>query len=141
MRHTDQEPLSFEVYVGSFDGPSYGAWWDGRRLTYESFDPAYEHRLELRVSPSRAQWRRFWQSVAEIGVWAWAKRYEPGKRFEPSGVVRDGTHWSLTLAYSAREVQSSGDNAGPGAVDLDESRDFARFCRAVSRLLGGCEFG
>ena len=91
-------------------------------------------------SPSRAPGRRFCESMDEIGVWGWGARYEPGKRFEPVSVVRDGTHWSLTLACAGRQVESSGDTAGPQSRDLDESRDFGRFCEAISRLLGSREF-
>jgi hypothetical protein len=136
----DEAPLAFEVYIGCFSGPSYGVWWDGSKLVYESFEPGYEKRRQLLLSPSRAQWRRFWQSMDEIGVWGWGARYEPGKRFEPVSVVRDGTHWSLTLACAGRQVESSGDTAGPQSRDLDESRDFGRFCEAISRLLGSREF-
>jgi hypothetical protein len=135
-----QEPLAFEVYLGSFGGPSYGVWWDGSRLVYESFEPAYDESQQVLLSPSRAQWERFWRSMNEIGVWQWAARYEPAERFEPLGVVRDGTHWSVTLAWAGGKVESSGDTAGPNSRDLDESRDFGRFCDAVSRLLGSREF-
>lgn len=136
----EHAPLAFEAYIGSFQGTSYGVWWDGGRLVYESFEPGYKRREQFLLSPSQAQWRRFWRSMDQIGVWEWLTRYEPGKRFEPEGVVRDGTHWSLTLAHEGRRVESSGDNAGPNDCDLDESRPFGRFCNAVARLLGDREF-
>ncbi len=140
MTARSELPLAFEVYIGSFSGTAYGVWWDGERLVYESFESGYEGRQQLALSPSQAQWRRFWRSMDQIGIWEWAKRYEPGERYEPESVVRDGTHWSLTLADAGRRVESSGDNAGPGARDLDESRVFDRFCEAVARLVGGREF-
>lgn len=140
-RPIDQNaPCSFEVYLGSFNGLSYGVSWDGTTLVYETFEPGYQMRQQLLLSPSHAQWRRFWQSMDELGVWEWADRYEPGVRFEPGSVVRDGTHWSLTLANADRAVESSGDNAGPDGRDLDESPAFAHFCEAVARLVGGREF-
>ena len=135
-----EAPRLLEVYLGSFTGPSYGVWLEGTMLVYESFEPGYRERQQLRLSPTGAQWRRFWQSIDQIGVWDWDERYEPGLRFEPGGVVRDGTHWSLTLARGDRVVESSGDNAGPGAFDLDESRAFTHFCAAVARLIGDREF-
>jgi len=140
-RRIDEDaPSSLEVYLGSFNGLSYGVCWEGRALVYESFEPGYQRRQQLLLSPSHAQWRRFWRSMDQIGVWEWADRYEPGARFEPGSVVRDGTHWSLTLAHADSAVESSGDNAGPDTRDLDESRVFARFCEAVTRLVGGREF-
>jgi len=136
----DDAPRVLEVYVGSFSGASYGVCWDGTTLVYESFEPGYRRRQQLLLAPSRAQWRRFWTSMEELGVWEWAERYEPGTRFEPTTVVRDGTHWSLTLAHGDRAVESSGDNAAPDGGDLDESPGFAHFCEAVMRLVGGREF-
>ena len=56
-------PRALEVYVGSFGGPSYGVWLDGGRLVYESFLPGYEERRQVVLSPSQAQWRRFWQTT------------------------------------------------------------------------------
>lgn len=73
-------------------------------------------------------------------MWEWAERYEPGERFEPAGVVRDGVHWSITLGHNGRSVQSSGDGAGPSARDLDDSAVFDAFTEAVSRLVGSRAF-
>jgi hypothetical protein len=133
-------PAEFGVYLGSFADTSYGVWWDGDQLVYESFGSGYQDREQLRLSPSEAQWRRFWGTMDEIGVWRWRARYEPGERFEPRAQTRDGTHWSLTFAYAGRRVESSGDGAGPDAVDLDESSPFAVLLEAVSRLIGGRPF-
>jgi hypothetical protein len=133
-------PAYLEIYLGSFNGPSYGLSWEGRTLVYESFEPGYRRREQVLLFPSHAQWRRFWRSMDRIGVWEWDEWYEPGVRFEPATVVRDGTYWSLTLAHAERAVQASGDNAAPGAGDLDESPVFARFCEAVARLAGGRDF-
>ena len=137
---TSSAPGEFEVYLGSFGDTAYGVWWDGDHLVYESFRTGYQDREQLRLSPSDAQWRRFWRTMDEIDVWRWSARYEAGARFEPQTQTRDGTHWSLTLAHAGRIVESSGDSAGPGAVDLDESVAFAAFLEAVSRLIGGRPF-
>jgi hypothetical protein len=137
----DVRPRALEVYVGNFGGLSYGVWWDGSRLVYESFLSGYEERRQLVVSPSEAQWRRFWRTIDRIDVWGWDSRYEPGVRFEPPEQVRDGTHWSLTLSHADRNVQSSGDSRGPGSADLDDSGLFGEFTEAVSRLVGGRPFG
>jgi hypothetical protein len=137
---SDEAPVEFEVYVGNFAGASYGVWWDGEQLVYESFDPGYQDRQQSRMAPSPAQWRRFWQTMDRIGIWTWKQHYEPGERYEPVDEIRDGTHWSITLAWHGRRIVSSGDGAGPDDVDLDESLGFGRFCEAVSRLTGGVDF-
>ena len=137
----ETRPRALEVYVGNFGGPSYGIWWDGSGLVYESFLPGYEERRQAFLVPSSAQWRRFWQTMDRIDVWAWNGRYEPAPRFEPPEQVRDGTHWSLTLACGDRSVQSSGDSRGPDSADLDDSGPFGELVGALSRLAGGHPFG
>lgn len=136
-----QGPRALEVYVGSFGGPSYGVWWEGSHLVYESFLSGYEERRQVVLVPSHAQWRRFWQTMDRIGVWVWDRRYEPSERFEPADQIRDGTHWSLTLARGDRSVQSSGDSRGPDSDDLDDSGPFGELTGAISRLAGGRPFG
>ena len=137
----EPRPRALEVYVGSFGGASYGVWWDGSRLVYESFLTGYEERRQVVVSPSEAQWRRFWRTMERIDVWGWGSRYEPAERLEPAEQIRDGTHWSLTLSCDDRSVQSSGDSRGPGSADLDNSGPFDELTEAVSRLVGGRPFG
>ena len=134
------EPAAFEVYLGGFRGPSYGAWWTGEDVVYESFERGYREIEQIRLSPSVEQWRRFWRAVDELAVWGWAPRYEPAGRYEPGTVVRDGVHWSLTLEHGGRRIESSGDSAGPGAADLDDSTSFVQFLDVLSRLLGGRAF-
>jgi hypothetical protein len=107
---------------------------------YESFVSGYEDRLQTFIAPSPAQWRHFWKTMDDIDIWGWEKRYEPGTRFEPAALVRDGTHWSLTLRREGRSVESGGDSAGPGGSDLEDSVRFDAFAEAVSRLTGGYAF-
>jgi hypothetical protein len=133
-------PTALEIYVGSFAEASYGLWWDEDHLIYESFLPAYDDRAQIVLTPSRAQWARFWKTIDEIGVWDWRNRYHAAERFEPPEEIRDGTHWSLTLSSGGRSVESCGDSAGPDATDLDDSRAFQLFVQAVSRLIGGHRF-
>jgi hypothetical protein len=137
----DPRPRAFEIYIGGFGGPSYGLWWDGEQLVYESFLSGYEERQQLFLTPSAAQWHRFWQTMDRIGLWSWRNRYGPGERFEPVGLIRDGMHWSLTVARADHSIESSGDSGGPGSADLDDSPQFASFAQAVSRLIGGRPFG
>jgi hypothetical protein len=141
LTKADSEPTALEIYVGNFAGASYGVWWDGARLVYESFVAGYNEREEIALQPSQAAWDRFWRTLESAGVWDWAKRYEPAARLERADEIRDGTHWSLTIAHGERAVESSGDSAGPGAPDLDVSRRFTALTEAVSRLAGGRPFG
>jgi hypothetical protein len=97
-------------------------------------------RRQVLLTPSTAQWRRFWRTMDSIGVWSWLGRYKPGERFEPLELVRNGTHWSLTLAHGDFRVESCGDSGGPDSVDLEESERFVAFLDAVSRLIGGRTF-
>ncbi len=137
---TEHLPELFEIFVGSSRGPSYGAWWDGRVVIYESFGAEFRDCEQLLLAPSSAQWQRFWRSMDDLGVWKWDDRYEPGERFEPQEVPGPAVHWSLGLAHCGRRASSSGDGAGPGSVDLDESLAFTAFLSAVTRLLSGQPF-
>ncbi len=127
-------PDVFEVYIGSFSSASYGLWWDGRQLVYESFVSGYEDRRQVYVMPSRAQWSRFWRTMDTIDVWGWTDR------FEPKELVRDGSHWSLSLQHGDRRVESAGGNSGPGSIDVEGNARFDTLAEAVSRLTGGYEF-
>ncbi len=133
-------PDVFEIFIGSSRRDSYGAWWDGGVVIYESFGPDFNSCEQLVLTPSRAQWERFWRSVDEIGVWQWETRYRQVARFEPDGLSGTATQWSVALAHEGRKASSSGNGAGPGSADLDESVDFAALLEAVSRLLGGRSF-
>jgi hypothetical protein len=137
--NTGVQPQVLEVYIGSFGSASYGLWWDGERLVYESFLSGYEERHESTIEPSDAQWARFWQTMDELEVWSWEGSYDPGARFRADNVIRDGTYWSLTLAHAGRTVESGGDSGGPGRTDMDETK-FDAFADAVSRLTGGYAF-
>jgi hypothetical protein len=129
-------PDVLEIYLGSFSSPSYGLWWDGKQLVYESFVSGYEDRRQVHLVPSGAQWSRFWRTMETIDVWSWNEGYEPGGRLEPKDLIRDGTHWSLSLQFGERRVESAGD----GATDAGSGARFDVFAEAVSRLTGGYQF-
>jgi hypothetical protein len=133
-------PEVFEIFIGSSRGDSYGAWWDGNAVIYESFGPDFGGCEQIVLTPTRAQWERFWRSVEEIGVWAWAERYRQDDRFEPDQSAGTAAQWSVALAHGARRASSSGSGAGPGSADLDDSDGFAALSAAISRLLGGRSF-
>jgi hypothetical protein len=129
-------PDVLEIYLGSFSSPSYGLWWDGKQLVYESFVSGYEDRRQVYLVPSGAQWSRFWRTMDTIDVWSWKESSEPGGRLEPKDLIREGTHWSLSLQFGDRRVESAGD----GATDSGSGERFDAFAEAVSRLTGGYQF-
>jgi hypothetical protein len=131
-------PDVLEIYLGSFSSPSFGLWWDGKQLVYESFVSGYEERRQVYLAPSRAQWSRFWRTMETIDVWSWSERYESGTRLEPEELIRDGSHWSLSLQVGDRRVESGGDSSGP--AEPGESAGLDAFAEAVSRLTGGYQF-
>lgn len=133
-------PDVLEVYIGGFSAASYGLWWDGKQLVYESFVSGYEDRRQVFLDPSRAQWTKFWRTMEEIDVWSWRNRYEGGERFDPRELVRGATHWSVSLQHDGRSVESAGDSSGPGASQDDESEQLEAFTEAISRLTGGYQF-
>ena len=128
------------MYIGGFSSTSYGLWWDGRQLVYETFVSGYEDRRQVFLEPSRAQWAKFWRTMDEIDVWSWRNRYETNGNFEAKQLARGATHWSLSLQHDGRRVESAGDTSGPGASDRDESARLEAFTNAVSRLTGGYQF-
>src|SRR5215207_1565301 len=65
----EDAPRVFETYVGGFRGLSFGAWWDGTVVVYESFGPAWADREQVIISPSKAQWLRFWRTMDRLEIW------------------------------------------------------------------------
>lgn len=91
------------------------------------------------VTPSEQDWRLFWQSMDQIGVWKWRDRYD---NFE----VLDGTAWGLKLAYQGRHLECEGTNMYPPdqRISWSDDSEFGRFMTALQKLaswdgLGGCE--
>jgi hypothetical protein len=102
--------------------------WDSGHLKLESLGP---RSLSAVLRPSLREWERFWHAVTRLGVWQWADGYDRGGR---SG----SPSWSLELVVGDRRLRTSGFDAYPPLAEGPEpSPEFARFCAAVSRLVGG----
>jgi hypothetical protein len=55
-----------------------------------------------------------------------------------TGAAGDGVAWAINVAYADGVIaRCSGHDAYPGGDEVA----FGQFCRAVSRLTGGLEFG
>jgi hypothetical protein len=88
------------------------------------------------IQPSPKQWRNFRSTLNRLNVWSWRRNY-----LDPR--VCDGTGWPAKIVYSDRSLVSGGSNCFPGwdgraiAITADETDNtFAKFCRAVGRLIG-----
>ena len=103
--------------------------WEGGELDWRFGDESE------RLVPDQQAWRLFWRAVEQNDVWEWRERYER------SGI--DGTYWVLELEVPGRRLSSSGVNAYPPGPrgSAQPTREFNRFCAAVSRLAGGRAFG
>jgi hypothetical protein len=150
-------PKRLCIGIGGYFGPCYGVTLEKGRLIYTysargpsggDSDPELELRQKLGLSPfpepdeiqpSPRQWRNFRRTLDRLNVWCWQANYPN------SGGVCDGTGWSVEIVYSDRSLVSSGDNCFPGwdgravpitAAGASRDNTFAKFCRAVSRLIG-----
>ena len=88
------------------------------------------------IQPSAKQWQTFRRALDRLNVWCWKRNY-----LDPH--VCDGTGWSVKIAYSDRSLLSGGSNGFPGRDGREISsrgdetdKTFAKFCRAVARLVG-----
>lgn len=130
-------PIEFVASIGPDGGDRYYVRSVGGRIFY-TIAPGSATRLEFKIDPSPAQWQRFRRDLDRLRIWVWKSDYEPRTP------VFDGVAWTLDLVYADRSLRTRGSEAYPsarGSVDHHESRAFARFRAAVSRLLGGRKFG
>lgn len=137
LRH-DLLPTLLKIEIGGFYAPSCWLELDGSDLVYRHRDYRGTSGDEaVRVTPSKEQWETFWQSLEDLDVWKWAKRYD-------NPLVLDGTQWSVHIEHGQRKVNAFGSNAYPGmdaACEEEKTDVFRRFCESVSLLLGGLGFG
>ncbi len=108
----------------------YQVRWEGEALEWRFRDE------RERVVPDARAWRMFWRAVEQNKVWEWRDRYERHS-------VEEGTYWILELVHEGAQLSSSGANAYPPGPrgSGERTREFERFCAAVSRLAGGRRFG
>jgi hypothetical protein len=134
-------PSVFMLYIGGgIFPPNYTVQLRGNSLLYQCHDIDRKTNRPIEASklitPTATQWRQFWRSMDEVGLWKWRAEY-------PNPLVMDGCGWSLEVAVAGRSVESSGHNGYPsrGGVQLNAaSEDFEKYLKAVEALLGGEEF-
>lgn len=134
---TNAIPRHFHTRIGGFMGNTYEVQLQDGCLQYETFGRGNKSD-PVRVCPTEEQWREFRRELDAIGVWRWREQYSnPG--------VADGTQWSLDVTYPDRAVKTQGSNNYPGDTPDSSgvpsgSKAFARYLKAVQRLLGGKAF-
>lgn len=129
------EPSRLSVSVGTSMGDSFSVELDEGRVRYSMFG-GLEGHADVDVQVSAARWRGFRRSIDQLDAMAWQGVYEESFR-------TDGVEWSIDIAYlDGAIVQCRGYDCFPPERDgPDFTRAFERFCRGVSRLVGGLEFG
>lgn len=118
-----QVPEAMVLYVGGSEGPSYQVDLAEQSLRYRK-SWGDKGTVET-IKPTVEQWAAFQAVLEEIRAWEWKKSYATAQ-------VKDGTHWSVTMAFRGRKIESTGSNAYPP--------DFDKYLAAVKALLGGKEF-
>jgi hypothetical protein len=130
-------PERFRARIGGFLGYTYEVVLKDDYIDYTR-STGGKKTLSARVHPTMEQWKAFRTELDAIGVWQWRAQYSaPG--------VADGTQWSLEVAYPDRSIKTQGSNEYPGARSgpsggPESSKIFARYLKAVQRLLGGKSF-
>jgi hypothetical protein len=127
-------PKRFELFIGGYLGTSYSIRMEGATLIYQvSYCRDDRHEPPIACVPTDAEWRDFWKVIEKTGAWGWKPRY-----YQPAC---DGTNWDIDIIYGDMTLNSSGSNGYPPSGENTVSREFGTFCGAVSRLVGGRNFG
>jgi len=112
--------------------------WDGKALRYKvtGLDVDQKQSKTKAVTPSEAQWKKFWASVDGAKAWKWSTRYE-------NEAVQGGTSWGLQMEHGEKKLKSSGRNAYPNDEDVTKgtqeptpSKAFRQFRKGIEALLG-----
>lgn len=69
--------------------------------------------------------------MKNLGVWNWERKYQSEKLFY------DGTKWYVKIKFDSYGLECEGENAFPPNGEYLASKDFIKFCEAISLLCGG----
>jgi hypothetical protein len=129
MRRSTAQPVELGIGVGVEMGEHFSLELHGAALHYHRSSWMGEDET-VTVTPDPAAWRAFRRALEGLPEWPWQGRYD--------AAGGDGVAWAINIAYADGVVaRCSGHAAYPGGGEAA----FRRFCRAVSRLAGGREFG
>ena len=137
----DVMPKKFSAIIGGFLGSTHSVELRDGALRYIEKKPTSAGNGTLSsatFTPTLEQWQEFRKSLDELNVWQWHSDY-------PSGGVKDGTQWSLEIAYTDHVLKSHGDNNYPDASGKpngkpEPTKDFSRYLAAIKKLIGGRRF-
>lgn len=135
-RISSYQPIEFEAAVGAGMGDAFSARLEGNVVRY---GVGNDFNGSETLIPTAGRWREFRKRLDKLQAFVWAGHFEP----PPDEFATDGVDWSIRISYAdGAAIRVDGYNAYPpdGAVN-EFSEPFRLFCRAVSRLMGGVEFG
>jgi hypothetical protein len=119
-------------------GDSFAITREGDHLVYRRYSSKPFRSQSVRISPNEHQWQAFWAEAEAVSLWKWKSSYKP------TGIVNDGTHWSIEIEHDGRKVRAHGDNAYPGdlspAISAERSKRYTRFLSAIRTLTSGRKF-
>lgn len=138
-RTSTYQPTSMTLAIGAGLGDGFEVQLDDGLLAYGLHDASTGQAEEGRVPVAADGWRRFRKDLEALEAFSWTGRFEPAEEM----LRTDGVSWSIDIGFAdGAAVVCEGYDAYPPDGTADElSKPFKRFCRAVSRLLGGLEFG
>ena len=130
-------PKEFSAFIGGFNGQSYRLELHGGSLAYTTLRGGQTITKDT-VTPSAAQWREFREALDGLKVWQWRAEYANGQ-------IRDGTQWSLDIAYADHAIKSHGSNNYPESNGKpsgkpDPATAFKGYLDAIEKLIGGKTF-
>jgi hypothetical protein len=130
---------------GGLGPPRFSVKLEGDTLRYQAEvnDPSKNEviKTDQEIKPTPEQWREFWKSMDEVGLWTWRPNYR-----EP--MIFDGHHWGVMAVHGGRSIQSMGANLYPGQTPaktgsearLEISPAFVKYLAAVRKLIGDRPF-
>ena len=131
-------PKQFSVAIGGFFGASYELELHGGKLAYSASRAGRTNFRRSTITPNAAQWREFRLVLDGLKVWQWRAAYRNGQ-------VKDGTQWSLDIAYADHGINSKGDNSYPNSTGrpngkIGPTTAFKGYLLAVEKLISGKTF-
>jgi len=132
--------MSVSVVAGL--GDAFEVELDGDVLHYRAWHRLGSSEQTSAIVPAPQEWAAFVGVIEKLGAFRWAGHYEPDR------APTDGVSWEIDIRYAdGARVSCEGYNGYPPRDPIDDeirfgvTPEFRRFCRAVSTLAGGLEFG
>ena len=137
-RTSSYQPTELAIFIGAGMGDAFVAKLEGDAVRY-SLGNDFEGASETVIPVTAGRWRDFRKRLDKLAAFAWSGHYEP----PPEEFATDGVDWKISITYAdGATIQADGYDAYPPDGAANEfSKPFKLFCRAVSRLLAGVEFG